>query len=266
LFSDLVIQSGKSSSYSVTSTGANSEDLEGSDETEGQEFWNNQRLNHENSQKLWEAFREVLLYGPNRKLPGVRVHPDLASKEDNPNTPFCIIDQITPGALVSMELSLATVWSGGRQTWRIWDLIYKDLHEGWLKGMSIAKENCSEMVSRYNTTVSEYPGHFTGDWEFFEGASVAVEELSFTRFGFPLSEFRRYMKSDGSTTEIWPNAGQHVARTPNSRREASISGRSWYGRNMYSTKRGILADCLTGRFALVVKLCLGQQWPFPPHR
>ncbi|CZR60662.1 uncharacterized protein PAC_10558 [Phialocephala subalpina] len=227
LLSDLAIQPGESSSYSVASTGANSEDLEDSDETEGQEFWNSQRLNPENSQKLWEAFRKVLLYGPNRKLPGVRVHPDLASKEDNPNTPFCIIDQITPGALISMELSLATVWLDRFQTWRIWAVIYEHLRESWLKGMSIAKKNWSEMVPRYNTSVSEHPGHFTENWAFFEGDSVTVEELSFTRFGFPSSEFRRCMKSDGSTTEIWSKAGKHVARTPNSRQEASISGRSW---------------------------------------
>ncbi|KAH8685425.1 hypothetical protein BGZ60DRAFT_395159 [Tricladium varicosporioides] len=73
----------------------------------------------------------------------------------------------------------------------------------------------------------EHPLHFTQDWALFEEDSFAVEELSFTRFGFPSSESRKYMKNDGSATEIWTKLRQHVAQTSNSQQETIILGRSW---------------------------------------
>jgi hypothetical protein len=233
LFSDLPIQSGKSSDYTVTSTDTDSNDLELSDGSEEEKFWNSQWLNKKSSRKLLRAFLEVLLNGPGHRLPRVRVDPDLASKEDHPNTLFCIIEQSTQEDWSSKDLSLATTRLGGDQTWDTWDLIYKHLQKGWPKGMLMVKEDWSKMVSPYKTSILEHPGHFTGDWTFFEGASVAVKELSFTRFGFPSSEFRRCMQSDGSTMENWSKAWQH-SRTPNSLQEASISGRSWYGQDLPS--------------------------------
>jgi hypothetical protein len=130
--------------------------------------------------------------------------------------------------------------------------------------MLMVKEDWSKMVSPYKTSILEHPGHFTGDWTFFEGASVAVKELSFTRFGFPSSEFRRCMQSDGSTMEIGQRHGNIAEHLTPYRKQASRAGVGT-GKT-YPAKRGILADRPTGRFALMVGLCLGQHSPFPSHR
>ncbi|KAF8848485.1 hypothetical protein BDZ45DRAFT_698352 [Acephala macrosclerotiorum] len=219
--------SGKSSYYTVPSTRADSEGPEVTEGAEWQDFWSSQWLNNKSSQNLWEAFREVLLNGPYHKLPGVRADPDLTSKEDNPNTLLCIIEESVPGEWDFTKLPLATVRSGGDQTWDIWDSIHEHLRKGWPKEMPTVKEYWWT-VSPYKRSVLEHPGHFTTDWAFFEGASVSVTELSFTRFGFPSPEFRRCVQSDGSTTENWPKPWQYVvAQTIDSLPKTGISGRSW---------------------------------------
>jgi hypothetical protein len=203
------------------------------------EFWKKQRLTNSVSQGLLMAAKSVLLRGPGPDLLGVRAYPDFANKDDIPDTTLCISEQNEMGQLIYKELSLPVEPSDCEISSEIWPLMEQSIEGAWPEEMPATKQDWSETTGldspkssdvsdilegpkaedsdrvklAYMATLRRHPGHFVGDWSFFNNALVTLAELSFTPLGFPSVEFGR----------------DRAGLFPNLRRgRPDIFGRSWY--------------------------------------
>ncbi|RSL84555.1 hypothetical protein CDV31_016687 [Fusarium ambrosium] len=202
------------------------------------EFWDKQWLTKSVSQDLLMAAKSVLLGGPDPDLLGVRAYPDFASKDDIPDTTLCIAEQNGMGQLIYKELSLPVEPPGCEKSSEIWPLVEQSIEGAWPEEMPATKQDWSETTDldspkssdvpdilegtkakdsdrakfAYMATLRRHPGHFVGDWSFFNDALVTLAELSFTPLGFPSVEFGR------DQTGLFPNLR---------RGRPDIFGRSW---------------------------------------
>ncbi|KNB19984.1 hypothetical protein FOXG_17248 [Fusarium oxysporum f. sp. lycopersici 4287] len=209
-----------------------------STETDHCEFWKKQRLTNSVSQDLLMAAKSVLLRGPDPDLLGVRAYPDFTNKDDIPDTTLCIAEQNEMGQLIYKELSLPVEPSDCEKSSEIWPLVEQSIEGGWPEEMPATKQDWSETTDldspkssdvsdilegpmaedsdraklAYMATLRRHPGHFVGDWSFFNDALVTLAELSFTPLGFPSVEFGK----------------DRAGLFPNLRRgRPDIFGRSW---------------------------------------
>jgi len=192
-------------------------------ETEEQKFWDGQYLTAEHSKQFLTAFTTIVLRKPDDKNPGIRVVPDLGHKTNNPSISFSIAKPGHPEPFITIAKVRV---DDNDPTWEKWESVYERIKEVWPKGMLKMEKECwngTRRLSQNQRSLLEHPGHFKGDWGFFEGVSVRLREVLLifpeSKFPSPSAVFEKNQNGDDTIQE-----DKEICRTQG----ASIFGRSWY--------------------------------------
>jgi hypothetical protein len=235
------------------------------------EFWKHQKFTVDVAQRFLGATKHVFLCGPDHRITGLRVDANLASKEDVPVALLHIIESGLARPPVSRILALGPATWCRDPPWDAWDVVGPALERDWPKGMSEVKphwtlmtdldtfrnqdettsdsdrslfRDWAENVAPYMKSIHLHPGHFNGDWTFFEDALVALTEYSFTDMNFPSAEIEETLRSGGATWKTYAKIDHHFSkpryeRFYSSLGRADLYGRSWYERGRSARSKAV---------------------------
>jgi len=183
-----------------------------------EEFWESQWVTGESLRQLRSHFKQFLSRGLDTDHPGIRFDPDLSSKKDTPETTLRMANS------AGGELRRVTIRSGPNQDKKVQEFLEECLETDWPEEGMIQETGNEKSVLPHREIILSHAGHFKGNWEWFEGASVSLTELSFTKLGFPFIEF---LCPNETPAELeWLRDGRHAVQEFPAQ-EAQISGRSW---------------------------------------
>ncbi|KAK0372004.1 hypothetical protein CLIM01_10654 [Colletotrichum limetticola] len=192
-------------SHGSTSKSANAAEYSAS-------FWGRQAFSAENFRNMKVVFRDVMIYGPGRKIRGVRKRPvsDLALRADDPPTVLCFgrpdhLGEITMKPIfprVMREVPKRTRSKKKRsKEWDLWQEVEERLLNQWP----------DQVVSSFFCRT----GHFDHDLSFLRDTYFTYHETTFAR-GCPELVFWKRLGERGFTE--FPDSSHKRAR---------ISGRAW---------------------------------------